>query len=357
MSRIVVGVFAMLQPVTTAIEALHHRGVPVDELCLLAYEPTGGTQPEDLTIHQTLHKQLHDLRSQELAATGPILTSGRLTRVLDASAPSQGASLTPGRIVAALTDQGMPEQPARDYVEYLQSRHALLMVCSGNAVAEQLVDILQRAGAVQTAVHEPQYATASDPSEPTFTAEDTERSHWQKSSKVGTAIGGVTGATVGAIFGAAGGPPGAVAGAAIGGAVGAGLGAGGDILGEAAAETDQRWSRTEAYSANPREKWTDSGRMAAEYDHRFREHYERALGPGDAAYGEYVKAYDFGYKLGLNPFYANRDWAEVAPAAERDWQADHATDWDLVAPAVRYAWQQADRDSDLEERTSPTPPA
>jgi phage tail tape-measure protein len=129
----------------------------------------------------------------------------------------------------------------------------------------------------------------------------------------GAALGG---AAAGAAAGAVAGPAGAVVGAVVGGVAGG-------YAGKAAAEAIDP-TEEDAY-------WKEN--------HAKREYYDKNF-----TYDDYGPAYRYGWESRTR--YAEREYTDVEPALERDWQTARTNSrlpWPKAKSAVRDAWQRAER--------------
>jgi len=129
----------------------------------------------------------------------------------------------------------------------------------------------------------------------------------------GAALGGVA---AGAAAGAVAGPIGVVAGAIVGGVAGG-------YAGKAAAEAVDPTTE-DAY-------WRDNFSQ--------RDYYDK-----DYTYDDYGPAYRHGWEARIR--HADRDYSEVEPGLERDWQMSRASSrlpWPKAKSAVRDAWRRLDR--------------
>lgn len=77
------------------------------------------------------------------------------------------------------------------------------------------------------------------------------------------------------------------------------------------------------------------------YDDQFRNHYRILYGDKAGTYEEYKPAYEYGALLGESDRYTDRDWSEVAVAAQRKWEETHPETWERYRDAVRYGWGRA----------------
>jgi uncharacterized protein (TIGR02271 family) len=76
------------------------------------------------------------------------------------------------------------------------------------------------------------------------------------------------------------------------------------------------------------------------YDTDFRRHYDATFASSGGAYNDYEPAYRYGYSLGYDERYRDRDWATVEADARRDWEARHQGTWERFKDAIRHGWTQ-----------------
>jgi len=74
------------------------------------------------------------------------------------------------------------------------------------------------------------------------------------------------------------------------------------------------------------------------YDADFRRHYNTTFVSSGATYNDYEPAYRYGYTLGHDERYRERDWAAVEADARRDWEARHQGTWEQFKDAIRHSW-------------------
>jgi uncharacterized protein (TIGR02271 family) len=77
------------------------------------------------------------------------------------------------------------------------------------------------------------------------------------------------------------------------------------------------------------------------HDSDFRTHYNSNLADSGYTYAELAPVYRYGYSLGSDPGYNNRDWSKVEPEARKMWEERNPGTWDQFKGEVRYAWEQA----------------
>jgi uncharacterized membrane protein len=107
--------------------------------------------------------------------------------------------------------------------------------------------------------------------------------------------------------------------------------------------------RQEGWAGYDRPTW----QIDAQADHEeFHHHYQANYSHTGQPYEVYEPAYRFGYLLGIDARYQDRDWEDIAWPVQQRWQRDHAFDppWPEVEDIVRYAWQQT-RQAENDEPT------
>lgn len=76
----------------------------------------------------------------------------------------------------------------------------------------------------------------------------------------------------------------------------------------------------------------------------FRQHYETYLANSGYSYEQLEPSYRYGYTLGSDEFYRNRDWHTVEADVRRNWEEHQVINWEYFQEAVRYAWDRARRE-------------
>lgn len=84
-----------------------------------------------------------------------------------------------------------------------------------------------------------------------------------------------------------------------------------------------------------------TGNGFADHEREFRRHYDSRFATSGYDYNEYQPAYRYGYTLGSDRRYQNRDWMNVEPEARRHWETEHDSAWDDFKDAVRHGWERA----------------
>lgn len=73
----------------------------------------------------------------------------------------------------------------------------------------------------------------------------------------------------------------------------------------------------------------------------YRNHWQTAYGAQGGRYEEYEPAYRYGNDLRSNSSYAGRNWSEIEPSVQTDWESRNADrPWARAKDAVRHAWER-----------------
>ena len=64
------------------------------------------------------------------------------------------------------------------------------------------------------------------------------------------------------------------------------------------------------------------------------------LGARGEDYEGYKRAYDFGYRMSGQTRFAKKDWTDVEPDIQREWEKD-GRDWNKMSEPVRQGWEAA----------------
>jgi uncharacterized protein (TIGR02271 family) len=93
---------------------------------------------------------------------------------------------------------------------------------------------------------------------------------------------------------------------------------------------------THSHTARPVRQTTDY----SHYDADFRNRYNSSAKNSGYTYEEYAPVYRYGYKLGTDERYNNRDWSKVEPEARKMWEERNPGTWDQFKAEIRHAWEQ-----------------
>lgn len=308
---------------------------------------------------------------------GPVLAAGPLaaaigttTAAVGAAAAGAGVGAAAGGLVGALVGAGIPDMEANYYSEGIRRGGTLVTVSAPDSMANQAFSVMQRHGAVNMEDRSSQWRKSGwerfdATGEPYQRGENNGNelgNDWEASSKVGTGTGAVAGAATGAAAGSVAGPVGTVVGGVVGAAVGGGVGAAGDVAGKNAEDdlSDPSYSQSPstsgekygtAYHEETRLGDTGSHQSGgtsyqqadySSYEQDFRTHYDRNFAKGTYGFDQYSALYRYGYNLGHDQHYANRDWNSLEPEIRRQWQERNPNNqWEDFKDAIRYAWDRA----------------
>ena len=89
----------------------------------------------------------------------------------------------------------------------------------------------------------------------------------------------------------------------------------------------------------------DEGRARGGYafdDDRehFRTHHRDTFANSDYGYDDFEPAYRYGTDLAGHPDYRDREWNDLAPSARDRWERQNTGTWNEFEPAVRYGWER-----------------
>ncbi len=77
------------------------------------------------------------------------------------------------------------------------------------------------------------------------------------------------------------------------------------------------------------------------YRDDFRRHYQSTFGTRGYSYERYEPGYRYGYSLATEPRYRNRDWSEIEPEVQRNWEERHLGPWEEFRDAIHEGWNRA----------------
>jgi stress response protein YsnF len=77
---------------------------------------------------------------------------------------------------------------------------------------------------------------------------------------------------------------------------------------------------------------------------RFRKHYDTHFADRGLGYTEYRTAYRYGFDMGTNERYRDRDWNQIDRDIRQDWERTHRqSKWEDFKDAIREGWMTATR--------------
>jgi hypothetical protein len=72
----------------------------------------------------------------------------------------------------------------------------------------------------------------------------------------------------------------------------------------------------------------------------FYDHYWGHYQITGRSFGEYLPAYQYGYRLAHDARYTDLEWSRLEPRARLYWEEHHVSPWDDLKDAVGYAWNR-----------------
>jgi uncharacterized protein (TIGR02271 family) len=86
------------------------------------------------------------------------------------------------------------------------------------------------------------------------------------------------------------------------------------------------------------------GRGAAAYEtyaNDFRNDWQRNYAGTGGRYEDYEPSYRYGYDLYTNPQYQGRNWNEIEPLVQNNWNTRYPNTWDRMKNSIRYGYDRA----------------
>ena len=78
------------------------------------------------------------------------------------------------------------------------------------------------------------------------------------------------------------------------------------------------------------------------FESDFRDHYDAHYATSDYEYVQYQPAYRYGYELGMDEHYRDRDWPACETEIQNDWEKTHTTSpWEQFKDAIKFGWDAA----------------
>jgi len=88
---------------------------------------------------------------------------------------------------------------------------------------------------------------------------------------------------------------------------------------------------------------TRSQGMTSGYDtyaNDYQTHYNKNYARSGYSFDQYSPAYRYGYNLGSDKTYSNRNWSDVESNVRDQWESRNKGTWDDFKDAVRYGWER-----------------
>jgi len=310
-AKTIVGSFDTFEEARQVMRELQQGGFPQSDISIIANNATGqygteGQLPKDApaTLSDTgsgaatgaaaggllggAAGLIVGLMGLAIPGIGPIVAAGPLAATLAGA----GAGAVAGGLIGGLTGVGVPEEEAHVYAEAVRRGAALVTVRADGARAEDAAAIMRRGGAVdverRAELWRQQGWERHDPASDPYSVDDLQR---ERSLYAGS-------------------------------------------LGVAASESVA--ARSQAKRSRP-----SMQRDPAFDEHRdyFRMHHGEDYGA--AAFDDFEPAYRYGWGLGNDQRYRDRDWSAVESDARRDWESRYPDNtWERFKSAVRRGWER-----------------
>jgi len=81
-----------------------------------------------------------------------------------------------------------------------------------------------------------------------------------------------------------------------------------------------------------------SARSFSDYEPEFRKDYQTNYAKSGAPYERYAPAYQYGYKLAVDPRYTKSDWSTIESQAQKDWSREGKGTWEEFKAAILSGW-------------------
>lgn len=83
-----------------------------------------------------------------------------------------------------------------------------------------------------------------------------------------------------------------------------------------------------------------SARSFSDYEPEFRKDYQTNYAKNGATYERYAPAYQYGYKLAVDPRYTKSDWLTIESQAQTDWSREGKGTWEESKAAILSGWHR-----------------
>jgi uncharacterized protein (TIGR02271 family) len=77
------------------------------------------------------------------------------------------------------------------------------------------------------------------------------------------------------------------------------------------------------------------------YANDFRTDWQRNYANAGGRYEDYEPSYRYGYDLYTNPQYQGRNWSDIEPNIQNDWNQRYPNTWDRMKNSIRYGYDRA----------------
>ncbi len=253
---------------------------------------------------------------------GPVIAAGTLATVLGSTALGAGIGAAAGGLIGALVGLGVPKEDAEYYNEGVRRGGTLVTVKADDDQAQDAYNIMQNHGAVDIDERGANWKNEGwkgyDNSEQPYAAEKVQ--DYQQSAMSSRPVQATKAAADN---------------------LKSDMDEAGQTLTGNRSAGGRMYTHVENRSAvglNPSPTMTGS---FASFDRDFRNHYQ-GMGDTNIAYEQYEPIYRYGYDLGSDSRYSDKDWSSVETEAHQQWDNKNpGNTWDKVKDSVRFAWDRA----------------
>ncbi len=235
---------------------------------------------------------------------GPVMAAGPLAAGWMAGIGA-AAGAAAGGIVASLVDFGIPEEEANIYAENIRRGGTLVAVEVDENRVSEAQTIMNRYNPIDLEESGSTFRTAGWTAfdehtltpDPTITTESTYRTTDQSATRIRPVV--------------------------------------------SESPLDEPITLRDAYTERREEPVMSTGASYADYENRFRTHFNTNYGSSGYTYDQYSPAYRYGYTLATNDrFNTYSDWTQVEPEARRYWEERNPNTWERFKDTIRDAWYE-----------------
>ena len=240
---------------------------------------------------------------------GPVIAAGPLAAALSALAGAGAGAVAggvTGGLLGALTDLGIPKEPAEYYAEGVRRGGHLVTLTTTDDMTNRAVELLNHHNPVDVNERVEQWRhtgwTGFDPNAQPYHAVSTEQDDWPRATEESAMD---TGMDMGNRD---------VRDSRIGRAM------------------DSEWPGPAGS--------TVSYNDFSYYDTDFRHHFENSSYAQGYTYDQFRPAYRYGYDLATDENFRGRSWSDLEMDAQHRWEESNPGTWDRFKESVRHAWEE-----------------
>lgn len=324
MAKTIVGLFDRSDDARNAINELVDKGFPREDISLVANNTRGeyaahgeseaaegaGVGAVGGAAVGGLTGMLIGLGALTVPGIGPVVAAGALATTLGWTAVGAGVGAAAGTLIGGLIGAGIPDEDAQVYAESIRRGGTLVMLTASDERAEFASNILQRHHVVNIDERAAEYRQGGwsrfDEQAQPYTADQLSNFASQR-PMAERPVGQPT------------------------------------QMRQQHIDTEPRLadrSGTKVHLHDLQEG-TFSTSGYERYLADFRNDYTRNYATSGGAYEDYAPVYRYGYTLGADQRYSEREWIDVEPEARMRWEERNPGTWEQFKQSVRYAWDRA----------------